>query len=237
MHHWKVSLLREGRIAREWHVRADTLTVGSHGSNLVRLPPPAGAFALRVESAPEPFEAEVDGFRLLVEDETELRRVLWRESRDRVEAQAFASEIVVPDERSSPARAAFLALAVVGIARLGGDVVVDRLPPPAVFPVVPERPDPEFRLPEAAPDSGRDLVSPVLRPVSAATPVAVETPSEGVSLRDGAPSGSGTHQGSDGKVLGFALPPLSWPPMASDWPRPVAVHRTRRALEPPRPPH
>jgi len=48
MRYWKVSLVHEGRTAREWHLRTETLTVGSNGANAVRLPPPVEPFALRL---------------------------------------------------------------------------------------------------------------------------------------------------------------------------------------------
>ena len=112
MKYWKVSLLREGRCARQWHVRTEVLTVGSHGSNKVRLPPPVDAFALQISELSEAETHEVGPFTLLIEDETHQRNELWSVAKVRVE-EAVSAAAVAPREAPVPIRVA-IAVQIVG---------------------------------------------------------------------------------------------------------------------------
>jgi hypothetical protein len=127
MKYWKVSLLRDGRCARQWHVRADVLTVGSHGSNKVRLPPPVEAFALQISELSEAQTCEVGPFTLVVEDETHERSELWSEARLRVN-DAVSAASAVPREAPAPIRAAIAAFTLLGLTNLAGSLVVDGKP-------------------------------------------------------------------------------------------------------------
>ena len=124
MKYWKVSLLHEGRTAREWHVRAEVLTVGSHGSNKVRLPPPVDAFALQFTELPEATTFEVGPYTLLVEDETHQRNAMWTDARSRVQ-EAVSAASVAPRETPVPVRAAIAACTLLGLTNLVASLVVD----------------------------------------------------------------------------------------------------------------
>jgi len=127
MKYWKVSLLRDGRCARQWHVRADILTVGSHGSNKVRLPPPVESFALQVSELSAAQICEVGPFTLVVEDETHERSELWTEARMRVN-DAVSAASAAPREAPVPIRAAIAAFTLIGLTNLVGSLVVDGKP-------------------------------------------------------------------------------------------------------------
>lgn len=127
MKYWKVSLLREGRTAREWHVRAEALTVGSHGSNLVRLPPPVAAFALRLTEAAEPEIHEVGNFVLRIEDESAARETLWAQAQERLEHSTSAA-FSAPRETPAPARIAIATLTLMGLTNLAASFFVDGRP-------------------------------------------------------------------------------------------------------------
>lgn len=124
MKYWKVSLLHEGRTAREWHVRAEVLTVGSHGSNKVRLPPPVEPFALQFTELPEAGTFEVGPYTILVQDETIQRNVLWTDARSRVQ-EAVSAASVAPRETPAPVRAAIVACSLLGLTNLVASLVVD----------------------------------------------------------------------------------------------------------------
>ncbi len=124
MKYWKVSLLHEGRTAREWHVRAEVLTVGSHGSNKVRLPPPVEAFALQFSELPEATTFEVGPYTLVVEDETHQRNAMWTDARSRVQ-EAVSAASVAPRETPVPVRAAIAACTLLGLTNLVASLVVD----------------------------------------------------------------------------------------------------------------
>lgn len=127
MKYWKVSLLREGRCARQWHVRAEVLTVGSHGSNKVRLPPPVEAYALQVAELAEPETHEVGPFTLLIEDETHERNQLWSVARTRVE-EAVSAAAVAPREAPVPVRVAIATFTLLGLTNLAGSLIMDGRP-------------------------------------------------------------------------------------------------------------
>ncbi len=124
MKYWKVSLLHEGRTAREWHVRTEVLTVGSHGSNKVRLPPPVEAFALQFTELAEPTTFEVGPYTLQVEDETLQRHLMWTDARSRVQ-EAVSAASVAPRETPVPVRAAIAACTLLGLTNLVASLVVD----------------------------------------------------------------------------------------------------------------
>ena len=124
MKYWKVSLLHEGRTAREWHVRAEVLTVGSHGSNKVRLPPPVEPFALQFSELSESATLEVGPYTLVVEDETHQRNALWSDARSRVQ-EAVSAASVAPRETPVPVRAAIAACTLLGLTNLVASLVVE----------------------------------------------------------------------------------------------------------------
>jgi len=92
MKHWTVSLVCEGRVAREWHVWAETLTVGSHGAAKVRLPLPAEPWALRISELPEPRMFQVAEFTLRIADTTAERARLWERAQIRIETALVRAE-------------------------------------------------------------------------------------------------------------------------------------------------
>lgn len=174
MKYWKVSLLREGRCARQWHVRADVLTVGSHGSNKVRLPPPVEAFALQLSDLVEAKTHEVGPFTLLIEDETTERKELWNVAKFRVE-EAVSAASVAPREAPVAIRATIAAFTLVGLTNLAGSLVMDHRPH-----VLREY---ERNHPAAAsmPRTGRPVETPApsfeaSKPVQASPTVAVAAP-------------------------------------------------------------
>ena len=124
MRYWKVSLLHEGRTAREWHVRTEVLTVGSHGSNKVRLPPPVEPFAIQLSELAEAEIREVGPYLLRIEDETDQRNAMWSEARSRVEDAVSAAKIA-PREAPVPVKAAVAACTLLGLTNLVASLVVD----------------------------------------------------------------------------------------------------------------
>jgi hypothetical protein len=108
-------------------VRADVLTVGSHGSNKVRLPPPVEAFALQITELSAARTCEVGPFTLVVEDETHERSELWTEARLRVN-DAVSAASAAPREAPVPIRAAIAAFTLLGLTNLAGSLVVDGTP-------------------------------------------------------------------------------------------------------------
>jgi hypothetical protein len=124
MRYWKVSLLREGRTAREWHVHAEALSIGSNGANRVRLPPPVEPFALRLETISGPEMHEIGPYLLRVEDETDERGRLWIEAQERIE---LAREVFVemPCETQATSRLALAACALVGLTNFTASILVD----------------------------------------------------------------------------------------------------------------
>jgi len=125
MRYWKVSLLREGRTAREWHVHSEALRIGSNGANNVCLPPPVDAFALRLEAVSETEIHEIGPYLLRIEDETEERGRLWNLAQERIQ---HAREVVAEAPRETPAtsRIALAALALVGLTNITASLLVDR---------------------------------------------------------------------------------------------------------------
>jgi len=117
MRHWTVSLLRDGRTAREWHVWAETLTVGSHGAAKVRLPVPVEAWALRLTELAEPQEFDVGEFHLRIADTTTERTSLWERAQIRIETAASHAQEVPATSDSHPGalRTAVAALCLAGI--------------------------------------------------------------------------------------------------------------------------
>jgi hypothetical protein len=103
------------------------LTVGSHGSNKVRLPPPVEAFALQFSELSEAQTCEVGPFTLLVEDETHERSEMWSEARSRVN-DAVSAASAAPREAPVPIRAAIAVFTLLGLTNLAGSLVVDGTP-------------------------------------------------------------------------------------------------------------
>ena len=127
MKYWKVSLLREGRCAREWHVRAEVLTIGSHGSNKVRLPPPVESFALQFSELAQVETHQVGPFSLVVEDETHQRNELWTVACTRVE-EAVSAASEAPREAPVPIRIAIATFTLLGLTNLAGSLFLDGRP-------------------------------------------------------------------------------------------------------------
>ena len=124
MRYWKVSLLSDGRTTREWHVRAEALTVGSNGANAVRLPPPVEPFALRLETCESPVEHPAGPFLLRVEDETAERGRVWSQAQIRIE-QAKQTFVEAPMETHAPVRMAAAALALVGLTNIAASFLTE----------------------------------------------------------------------------------------------------------------
>lgn len=127
MRYWKVSLLREGRTAREWHVHSEALSIGSNGANSIRLPPPVEAFALRLETLSDPEIHEIGPYLLRVEDETDERSRLWTQAQERIE-QAREAVAEVPRESPTTTRIALAACALVGLTNIAASLLVDGRP-------------------------------------------------------------------------------------------------------------
>jgi len=127
MRYWKVSLLGEGRTTREWHVRSEALSIGSNGANLVCLPPPVEAFALRLESVSGTEIHEIGPYLLRVEDETDERGRLWNLAQERIQ---HAREVVADAPRETPAtsRIVLAAFALVGLTNFTASLLVDGRP-------------------------------------------------------------------------------------------------------------
>lgn len=116
MRHWTVSLIREGGVAREWHVWADTLTVGSHGAAKVRLPLPAEPWALRLSELPEPQVFQLAEFTLRVADTTAERALLWERAQVRIET---ARTRVERESEAAPVGPSTLHTAITALALAG----------------------------------------------------------------------------------------------------------------------
>jgi hypothetical protein len=92
MRHWTVSLVRDGSVSRQWHVWAETLTIGSHGAAKVRLPLPVEPWALRLSELPEPQTFQLSEFTVQVADTTSERTRLWEHAQVRIENARVRSE-------------------------------------------------------------------------------------------------------------------------------------------------
>jgi len=85
MRHWKITLMRDGRSQRQWHLRGDKVTVGSHPSCNVRLPRPAPEVLATLEGAlPDACEFGWDDSVVLVEDVTSGMNSLLRQAKVRI---------------------------------------------------------------------------------------------------------------------------------------------------------
>lgn len=92
MRHWTVSLVREGCVSRQWHVWADTLTIGSHGAAKVRLPLPVEPWALRLSELPEPRTFQLAEYVVEVADTTSERTRMWERAQVRIEHARVRTE-------------------------------------------------------------------------------------------------------------------------------------------------
>lgn len=131
MKHWTVSLLHEGSVAREWHVWAETLTVGSHGAAKVRLPLPAEPWALRISELPEPQTFQVAEFTLRISDTTAERTRLWERAQVRIEVARLRAECEPEDSvptGPSTLHTAVTALCLAGLTHWLGELLADRDP-------------------------------------------------------------------------------------------------------------
>lgn len=116
MRHWTVSLLRDGRTSRQWHVWSDVLTVGSHGAAKVRLPLPVEPWALRLTELAEPSQFQVGEYLLLIQDTTTERATLWERAQVRMDTVARQTNPHArPDLHPTPWGTAILALCLAGL--------------------------------------------------------------------------------------------------------------------------
>jgi len=127
MRYWKISMVLEGRVVRQWHVRAAVLCIGSNGANEVRLPPPVAPFALRLESIAAAEEHELGPYHLRIEDETSERETLWSGAQQRLE-QAVIAARELPPESPSGARIALVACTLLGLTNLAASLAMDDAP-------------------------------------------------------------------------------------------------------------
>lgn len=131
MKHWTVSLVREGKVSREWHVWAETLTVGSHGAAKVRLPLPAEPWALRITELPEPQVFEVAEFTLRIADTTAERGRLWERAQVRIVTAADRLEQgEIPNGPAVPStlKTAVTALCLAGLTHFLAESLADKEP-------------------------------------------------------------------------------------------------------------
>lgn len=129
MRHWTVSLVRDGSVSRQWHVWAETLTIGSHGAAKVRLPLPVEPWALRLSELPEPQTFQLAEFTVQVADTTSERSRLWESAQVRIERARIRAER--EGEASVPTGPSTFKTAVTGLCLAGfthwlADILADR---------------------------------------------------------------------------------------------------------------
>lgn len=89
MRHWKITLMRDGRSQRQWHLRGEAVSVGALPTCSVRLPRPAPDLLLEVAGAQaEPIQVPWNDAILLVEDVTCTVDSLLRQAKVRIETEA-----------------------------------------------------------------------------------------------------------------------------------------------------
>lgn len=183
LHHWKVSLLKDNRITREWSIWASTLTVGSHPTSKVILPPPFAPSAVEVSgngqytvtnysgasrsgsvNLQDAVRFELDGWSFDIVDNTPFRSALWAKARERM---ALAAKLGwrEPGEAQNKVRYGVLGgLALLAILGMTGMVFLDHKPrvqndalPDIIVALVPEEKQEEKKeeeKPEPKEDAG-----------------------------------------------------------------------------------
>ncbi len=150
IHHWKIVLLQNNRVTREWSTWATSLKIGTHPKSSVVLPPPfpeklaviegSGQFAfLQPDGAvrnglnsnrDESFRFTWDGFVLEVFEDTPLRTTLWDKARQRMQL-AVKLGWREPGDGSNKTRWGVLAgLFILGMGVMAGMVFLDHKPRP-----------------------------------------------------------------------------------------------------------
>lgn len=88
MRHWKITLMRDGRSQRQWHLRGESVTVGALPTCQVRLPRPAPDVLAEVKGAQNaPQEFQWDDAVILIEDVTCTADSLLRQAKVRISAE------------------------------------------------------------------------------------------------------------------------------------------------------
>lgn len=150
IHHWKIVLLQNNRIAREWSLWATSLKIGAHPKNSVVLPPPfpeklavvegSGQYAcLQADGTvrngmnsnrEESFRFTWDNFVIEVIEDTPLRATLWDKARQRM-LLAIKLGWREPGDASNKTRWGVLAgLFVLGIGVMAGMILMEHKPRP-----------------------------------------------------------------------------------------------------------
>lgn len=160
MKHWTVSLVRGGKVSREWHVWAETLTVGSHGAAKVRLPLPAEPWALRLTELAEPQVFQVAEFTLRIADTTAERGRLWERAQVRI--VTAADRLEYEGRTGAPAGPSTLKTAVTALCLAGLTHFVA----------------------ESLADKDPDLLEARTSSVSASAAVSIEAPAAPFTVRD-----------------------------------------------------
>lgn len=247
MRHWTVSLLRDGRTSRQWHVWSDVLTVGSHGAAKVRLPLPVEPWALRLTELTEASEFQVGEFLLRIQDTTTERASLWERAQVRMENSSRQGESPRgPDLHPTPWGTAVLALCLAGLTHWTAEQFASSpsqdpdSPRPSVqqvssnptisTPTAPFATTPLQALNPGSPTSGSVGIGRGLAPSRVGTAIVVMSKS---------PSPNGTTGGSSdlAKDLAPPTPPLVQSVVSAPWP--AAGSRSWESLDqpPPEPPH
>lgn len=124
MRHWKITLMRDGRSQRQWHLRGEAVSVGALPTCSVRLPRPAPDLLLEVAGAQsEPIQVPWNDAILLVEDVTCTVDSLLRQAKVRIETEA-------PRENWNPQRipATLVSLCLLLLAALISPFLADQRP-------------------------------------------------------------------------------------------------------------
>jgi TonB family protein len=150
IHHWKVVLLQNNRVSREWSTWATSLKIGAHPKSTVVLPPPFpeklvliegnGTWASLKEDGTvsngvasgrdEVFRFPWGGFVLEVVEDTPFRSILWEKARNRMQL-ALKLGWREPGQDNAKTRVAALAIfALLGILAMAGMVILDHRPKP-----------------------------------------------------------------------------------------------------------
>lgn len=88
MRHWKITLMRDGRSQRQWHLRGESVTVGALPTCQVRLPRPAPDVLAEVKGAQSiPQEFQWNDAVILIEDVTCTADSLLRQAKVRISAE------------------------------------------------------------------------------------------------------------------------------------------------------
>jgi TonB family protein len=150
IHHWKIVLLQNNRVSREWSTWATSLKIGAHPKSTVVLPPPFpeklvliegnGTWAALKEdgtvangvatSRDEVIRFTWGGFTIEIVEDTPLRSILWDKARTRMQL-ALKLGWKEPGQDNAKTRVAALAIfGLLGILAMAGMVILDHRPKP-----------------------------------------------------------------------------------------------------------